>query len=88
MAASRTPTGFADTEPRASQRGSFYVQGRGRSVVAWENQRDYADGWSLFGSIFERPGNRSSFLFLRRATRLRRELYEVLGVWVSANELG
>ena len=46
-----------------------------------ENQRVYID--ALMGYIwfdFWTARDRTSFLFLRRATRLRRELYEVLGV--------
>ena len=40
---------------RAAQWDPFLVQGRRRSVVTRESQRNYAHGWSIFGSMFGRP---------------------------------
>ena len=64
----------------ATQRSPLLVQERQRCVVAGEDQRENDNGWGIFGAIFWMTRDRSSFLFLRRATRLRRELHEVLRV--------
>ena len=66
-------------QQRASQRGPFLVLGRRRSVVAGKiSVTTPTDGVYLVR--FWSSRDRSSFLFLRRATRPRRELYDVLGV--------
>ena len=40
----------------ASQRSPFLVQGRGRFVLAWEDQREHDCGWGIFGALFGRSG--------------------------------
>ena len=50
---------------------------RRRFVVAWEGKREHDYGWGILGAYIWITRDRSSFLFLRRPPRLRRELYEV-----------
>ena len=47
---------YSILQHRASQWGPCLVLGRRRSVVARKHQRDYANGWSIFDSMFGRPG--------------------------------
>ena len=86
MAAYRTPTGFADTAPSCTPTGLTFgatrattlCGGLGKSArLPWRMEV----GHIWFEFFFYNPVHRSSFLFLRRAKRLQRKLYEVLGVY-------
>ena len=78
MAAYRTPPGFTATPcfptgPTFGTRATT-VCGGSETSARLRQRMEYI--WLDFWTTRDR----SSFLFLRRATRLRRELYEVLGV--------
>ena len=79
MAAYRTPISFADAVTMCFQTGPTFSTGAttvcgGSGKSARLHQRiGYI--WFDFGTTRDR----SNFLFLRRVTRLRRELYEILG---------
>ena len=81
MAASRTPIGFADTAtpyfPTGPTFGTRATTVSGGSRKSARLHQRMGDLW--FGSWMNQ--DRSSFLFFRRATQLRRELYDILGVY-------
>ena len=81
-AASRTPIGFADTATPCFPTGpTFGTRTTTRTVCggSGKSARPHRRMGHIWFDFWTTRG-RSSFLFIRRATRFRRELYEVLRV--------